>query len=86
MAAPLVLMHAYPSAYAYPLIMLTYVTTCLYIFVLLMVSYVCLFMHAYVYLFDCLWFMMSEKENSVGTMQYGGKGRGIRNFIIIEVG
>jgi hypothetical protein len=30
--------------------------------------------------------MISEKENSVGTMQYGGKGRGIRNFIIIEVG
>jgi hypothetical protein len=49
-------------------------------------SYVCLLMHAYVCLFDCLWVMISEKENSVGTMQYGGKGRGIRNFIIIEVG
>jgi hypothetical protein len=29
---------------------------------------------------------MSEQEKSVGTMQYGGKGRGIGNFITIEVG
>jgi hypothetical protein len=86
MAALLVLMHAYPSPYAHQLIMLAYVATCLCTFVLLIVSYVCLFMHTYVCLFDCLWFMISEKENSVRTTQYGGKGRGIRNFIIIEVG
>jgi Ca2+/Na+ antiporter len=86
MAAPLVLMHAYPSAYAHRLIMFAYVATCLCIFVSAY-GFLCLLiiMHAYVCLFGCLWFMMSVKENSVGTMQYGGKGRGIRNFSM-EVG
>jgi E3 ubiquitin-protein ligase DOA10 len=86
MAALLVLMHAYPSAYVYQLIMLAYVATCLCTFVFAYGFLCLLFMHAYVCLFGCLRFMMSEKENSVGTTQYGGKGRGIRNFIIIEVG
>jgi hypothetical protein len=85
-AAPLVLMHAYPSAYAHQLIMLTYVATCLCTFIFAY-GFLCLLIDARLCMFvGCLWFMMSEKENSVGTMQYGGKGRGIRNFIIIEVG
>jgi hypothetical protein len=83
MAALLVLMHTYPSAYAYQLIMFAYVATYLCIFVSAY-GFLCLliFMHTYVYLFGCLWFMMSVKENSVGTMQYGGKGRDIGNFSI----
>jgi hypothetical protein len=86
MAVLLVLMHAYPSAYAHRLIMFAYVATCLSIFVSAY-GFLCLLiiMHAYVCLFGCLWFMMSVKENSVGTTQYGGKGRGIRNFSM-EVG
>jgi hypothetical protein len=86
MAVLLVLMHAYPSAYAHQLIMFAYIATCLCMFVFAYgFLYLLIFMHAYVCLFACLWFMISVKENSVGTMQYGGKGRGIRNFSI-EVG
>jgi hypothetical protein len=86
MAAPLVLMHTYLSAYAHWLIMFAYVATCLCIFVSAY-GFLCLliFIHAYVYLFGCLWFMMLVKEDSIRTMQYGGKGRGITNFSI-EVG
>jgi hypothetical protein len=78
MAAPLLLMHAYPSAYAHRLIMFAYVATCLCISVSAY-GFLCLlmmFMHAYVCLFVCLRVMMSVKENSVGTTQYGGKGSG----------
>jgi hypothetical protein len=60
------------------LIMFAHVATCLCLSVsaygflwLLMI-----FMHAYVCSFTCLWIMMSVKEKSVGTMQYGGKGSG----------
>jgi Ca2+/Na+ antiporter len=75
MAAPLVLMHAYPSAYAFRLIMFAYVATCLCISVSAYGS-LCLlmiFMYAYVCLFICLWVVTSVKENST---QYGGKGSG----------
>jgi hypothetical protein len=51
MAAPLVLMHAYPSAYIYQLIMFAYVATCLCMFVLLMVSYVCLYLCTLIYVY-----------------------------------
>jgi hypothetical protein len=77
MAAPLVLMNAYPSAYAHWFIMFAYVATCLCTFVSAY-GFLCLliFMHAYVCLFVCLWVMTSVKENSVGTTQYEGKGSG----------
>jgi hypothetical protein len=59
------------------LIMFAYVTTYLCISVS---AYgpLCLliFIHTYVCLFICLWVMTSVKENSVGTIQYGGKGSG----------
>jgi hypothetical protein len=60
------------------LIMFAYVSTCLRISVSAYGS-LCLlmiFMHAYVCLIIYLWVMMLVKENSVGTMQYGGKGSG----------
>jgi hypothetical protein len=60
-AYALILMHAYPSAYAYQF---DYV--CLWLLMR--------FMYAYICLFTCLWFMISVKEKSIGTMQYGGKG------------
>jgi ABC-type multidrug transport system permease subunit len=49
MAVPLVLMHAYPSVYAYRLIIFAYVATCLCIFVSAY-GFLCLlmiFMYAY---------------------------------------
>jgi hypothetical protein len=76
MAVPLVLIYAYLSAYAYWLIMFAYVATCLCISVSAY-GFLCLrmiFMYAYVCSFVCLWVMMSVKEDSVGTTQYGGKG------------
>jgi hypothetical protein len=77
MAAPLVLMHAYPSAYVHQLIMFAYIATCLCTFASAYgFLYLIIFMHTYVCLFVCLWVMMSVKENSVGTMQYEGKGSG----------
>jgi hypothetical protein len=60
------------------LIMFAYVATCLCISVSAYGSlcWLMIFMHAYVCLFICLWVITLVKENSVGTMQYGGKGSG----------
>jgi hypothetical protein len=72
MPAPLILVHAYPSAYAY-----RFDYVCLHCYLLMQICFCLWFlMFAYVCLSICLWVMTSVKEISVGTTQHGGKGSG----------